>query len=266
VSDELNVRAPTYRVPRTRGLDPATKKLALIAAGLGGTLFVVIGLWSTMGPGHVGVPIIEPPPGPMRVKPPNPGGMKLTEADGILLSDVNVQQAGKLAPAPEAPDPQALMPPAPPPAPLALTATKSGESPTPPASIAPVLSPPVSETAPTVTPSSPAPAREQARPTPEPVVPADTAPRESGNAVASGPLVVQLAALATRDQAEAQWKTLQRQMPELLANRSPTIAEARVDGRTWWRVRTGGFPDAASAKGFCEHVRSKGAACSVARF
>jgi cell division protein FtsN len=77
---------------------------------------------------------------------------------------------------------------------------------------------------------------------------------------------VQLAALASREQAEAQWKLLQRQMPELLAGRTPAIAEARINGRTWWRVRAGSFADAAAASSFCGRIRAKGAACSVARF
>ena len=39
MSDDLSIPSPTYRVPRhSRGMDPATRRLALIAGGLGGCI------------------------------------------------------------------------------------------------------------------------------------------------------------------------------------------------------------------------------------
>ena len=47
MSDDLSIPSPTYRVPRhRRGMDPLTKRLAVIACGLGATVFVVVGGWS----------------------------------------------------------------------------------------------------------------------------------------------------------------------------------------------------------------------------
>ena len=87
VSEHASVRTPTYRVARSRGMDPATRRLALTAAVLGGAFLAVVGAWSLVGHRHHGtdlrigtseVPVIEPPPGPMRLRPTNPGGMQLS--------------------------------------------------------------------------------------------------------------------------------------------------------------------------------------------
>ncbi len=49
MSDELGIPSQTYRVPRrSGGMDPATRKLALIAAGIGGAMLVVIGGWTKL--------------------------------------------------------------------------------------------------------------------------------------------------------------------------------------------------------------------------
>ena len=85
MSDDVPLRTPAYRVQRPRGMDPATKRLALIAAGLGGALLVLIGAWSMTGGHSGGIPVVAPPPGPLRVKPTNPGGMKVAGADQAIF-------------------------------------------------------------------------------------------------------------------------------------------------------------------------------------
>ncbi len=76
-------------------------------------------------------------------------------------------------------------------------------------------------------------------------------------------LRVQFAALPTESAAHAEWKRLQQQMPTLLANREPVFSSAEHDGNSLWRVRTGGFADAAQATAFCQQVRAAGGDCSV---
>ncbi len=259
LSDELSGRTPTYRVARSRGLDPATKRLALIAVGLGSALFVVIGAWSAMGAGGGSIPVIAPPAGPVRVKPADPGGMKLAgENDFILSGSAENGSAGKLAPLPETPDPQALTPTAEP-----LTAAE------PPAAVPARPNAPVSPaTAPTAA-SRGTDAAPPTRPA-EPPAPASATDKDAtiGQAPAGGAntVVVQLAALPTKEEAEAEWHVLERRMPKILGSRAPSIVRAEIDGRTWWRVRAGGFADPTQARDFCERVRAKGSACSVARF
>jgi len=236
VSDELAGHSTKFRVPRPTGMDPATKRLALIAAGLGGTLLVVLGAWSTLGGHHASVPVITAPAAPVRVKPDNPGGLKVGD-DSILSGRLSDAGGDKLAPTPETPDPQGLTAP-----------TTAPAEPPPPAPA------PAKAAAPAAAPPAPAPHAETR--------PAAPAPRQA----ATRGVQVQLAALSTRQAAEAQWRTLLHRDPRLLAGRTPSFNEATANGRTWWRVRTGGFADDTQARAFCDKVRATGGVCSVARF
>ncbi len=246
-------RGPTYRVPRS-GMDPATKRLALIAAGLGGVLFVVVGVWSTVGGRSDMVPVIAAPSTPIRVKPENPGGMKV--ANDLILSGKSADSGtDTLAPGPEAPDPQALKTRRPPPAASA------------PATAAPKPAVVAAQPAPV-----PAPASAIATPGAKPEI-AKTEPLKPAAAPAPRPAragghgaEVQLGALPTREAAEAEWQRLARRDANLLTGRAPIISESTVNGRTWWRVRTGGFADEAQAKEFCGKFRDSGETCAVARF
>ena len=44
------------------------------------------------------------------------------------------------------------------------------------------------------------------------------------------------------------------------------ITEASRDGKTFYRLRTGGFASIAEATDFCERSRQAGAACTIAAF
>ncbi len=244
MSDDLAGHSTKFRMPRASGMDPATKRLALIAAGLGGTLLVVLGAWSTLGGHHGSVPVIAAPEAPLRVKPDNPGGLKVGN-DSLLSGRLSDAGGDKLAPDPEAPDPQALKSPL---ASPAATAPALQTSPAPPPTTA---APP----APSVAPGAPAPHAE-ARP----------APVAHPTAAAAHGAQVQLAALPTRERAEAEWRSLLHRDAHLLAGRTPTIYETTANGHTWWRLRTGGFADETQARAFCEKLHASGGACSVARF
>jgi hypothetical protein len=239
VSDDLSIPTPTYRVPRhRRGMDPLTKRLALIACGLGGPLVVVVGSWSMLNHHGGTVPVIEADSGPVRVKPANPGGMQITGANDDVLSGDGNAADDKLAPPPEAPAPQALRaaPARPATAPVPVPAA-------PPAVIAAAPVKPIE--------SKPVPAPDQHA--------AATAPTEKDT-------LVQLAAVRSEADAKSEWERLAKRMPDLLAQRHPAISKTDHDGHTLWRVRTGGFTDLSQAKDFCERVRAKGAGCTVAEF
>ena len=93
------------------------------------------------------------------------------------------------------------------------------------------------------------------------------APGEADQLIADRPdVIVQLAAVASEQAAQAEWQRLSKRMPDLLGARKPTVQRVDRDGRTIWRVRTGGFADLAEATSFCARVRAKGASCSIAAF
>jgi hypothetical protein len=221
-------------------MDPATRRLALIAGGLGGVLLLVVGGWSTIGHRSTSVPVVLADSRPVRVKPENPGGMQVAGASEDILSGGTDTHGGKLAPPPEAPAPQALR--APPPPSVAAVA------PTP---------------APAMKPAAVKPAVDKPAPQPEKRIVATLA--EPAAPVAKGALV-QLAAVSSETAAKTEWERLEKRMPDLLGSHQPAISKTERDGRTLWRVRTGGFADVSQATVFCERVRAKGTGCSVADF
>jgi hypothetical protein len=221
-------------------MDPATKRLGLIAAALGSGLLAVVGAWTVAGHHGGAVPVIAPPSGPMRVKPADPGGMQLSANEALLSQAPTDSGNDKLAPSPEQPNPQALRPP------------PKQEVPTPLPSSAPAPTP---ATTPAPTPAS-TPVRATKASVAAPAAKAEVAP-------SSGRVLVQLGALPTEQAAKDQWLLLQHRLPDLLRGREPVLSKAELSGHTWWRIRTGGFVDPAAAKSFCDKIRAKGEGCDV---
>ena len=256
MSDDLSIPNPTYRIPRRhRGMDPGTRRLALIAGGLGVALVAVVGSWEFMGQRGSSVPVVQADNRPVRVKPDNPGGMQVAGANEDILSGGTESSAGKLAPPPEAPAPQVFRPPPSAPAPVATPA------------LAPTLAAPSPPTV-AAAPTKPVPAVKPAEPaTAAALKPAEQAVEKRPAAAPSGnAALVQLAAVRSEDAAKSEWERLSKRLPELLGPHHPAFSKVEHDGHTLWRVRTGGFADIPQATSFCEKVRSKGAACSVADF
>jgi len=284
----------SYRVPRHReGMDPNTKRLAMIAAGIGGTLVVLLGAWSFTGHRRSGVPVIEADSRPLRVKPDNAGGMQVAGKDEAILSGKADGQA-TLAPATEAPAPLPVKPPEPAPTVVATT-------PAAPAAPAVVESaPPAKPVAPTVTAIAPAPrtatpakpataqpapsqlAMAQPAPKTAPAAPqaakpaapavAPSAPPAAAPPAAAKPAatvaagkgaMVQFAAVGSEQSAMTEWQRIEKKAPDLLSSRKPAVSKTEHDGKTFWRLRTGGFADTNAAKSFCEQAKTKGLTCAV---
>jgi hypothetical protein len=268
--DELNIPtpgmaspSPSFRVPRRKtGLEGNTKRMAIVAGGLAAGLAVLMGVWSLSTPRRGGVPVVQADARPLREKPANPGGMDVDGKDASILSGAS-DAASKLAPPPETPDVAALKQqaaaaaaaataaakPAPVPAPQVQTAAAKPAPVQPPA---PVQAPPVQKAvvfAPPPVAAKPVAVAKPTQPTP----------------VASR-AQVQLAAVTSEEAAKTEWSRLEHRMPDLLGGRKPAVSKIERDGKTLWRVRTGGFADASQATQFCEKVRSKGAGCTVATF
>jgi len=248
MSDDISIPSPTYRVPRhRRGLDSAAKRRVAVAAGLFGTLVIVGGGWAMLGHRTHGVPIVQADAGPVRVKPVNPGGLQVAAAGNEIFSGGSDTTVGKLAPPPETPDLQALRAPPPPP-----PVHKPAEA-------------PVAAAIPPAAPKAAAPVAQPAKPTVAVAAPADRHAASPPAHAGKNPLV-QLAALSSEQAARTEWDILARRMPDLLGGKQPAFSKVERDGRTYWRVRTGGFTDATQATLFCTRLRAKGASCSVADF
>jgi hypothetical protein len=254
-------------------MDPNTKRLALIAGGIGGTLLLLVGGWSLVGRHHGGVPVVEADSGPLRVKPANPGGLQVAGQDeSILGSGGGNDKQAALAPAPEVPALQALRAqerqaatPASPSAaaqPGALDAAQSAEAPQadPPQAPAPAPAPKVAVLEP-VKPSPTINAKPVTTAAAKPAPVAKPAAPVSGRGAQ-----VQLAALASEQGAKLEWQRLVKKDPDLFGGRTPSVLRVEREGKVFWRLRTGGFTDMAQASSFCERMKSRGAGCSVASF
>jgi len=249
-------------VPRG-GIEPATKRLIVIAGGLAVAVVGAIGITALSGSRQTEVPVLRAEDRPLRVKPENPGGMQIAGAATEIFGGEREGTGSRLAPAIEAPDPkglQAQMAPAAAPKPRAA-APETAVPPTPAAATkAAAMSHPSTQAQSGAKPGAVAEKHAVTAPAQSPAASAGAKP---AGAKAIG---VQLAALSTEAAAREEWRILTRKFPELLNGHQPNFVKAEHDGRTVWRVRTGGFSDLAQASGFCGRARAKGAACAVAEF
>jgi len=303
--------APSYRpsARRHEQMDPATKRLAIFAGVIGTALLGLVAAWSFTGHHRGGIPVVEAPSGPVKVKPANPGGMQVEGAnDSILSGEADGKET--VAPGPEAPAPQALKAqedaatqaatPAPlssaeprPPghAPIRLTpmhgaapalvaqavttpSDDQGAAPqvtTPqnaPVQSTPLQPPAGQPPAAQTTPAQPAAPAAQAAPAPAapapmapPAAAAQTAPAGHGKRA-----LVQFAAVDSGEAALREWQRLSKKYPDLFNGHTPNITKTEHNGKTFWRIRTGGFTDLTQAAVFCQKVKARGGACTVATF
>ncbi|MFL1460616.1 SPOR domain-containing protein [Roseococcus sp. DSY-14] len=230
------VRPPERSKPWLGSIPP---KLLVIGGGLlASVALAAVIIWLVGRWGPTGVPLIEADGRPFKVRPDSPGGAVVPNQGELIFERGSARQQdnaanARLGGAPEAPRPEILRAqsqPAPTPAPRAATPPAPAATPAP---------------APTVI---PAPAQQAARPAAAP----------------QGRVQVQFGALRSEEAARQEWERLSRRAPEL-GGRSPAITRFdRPDGQApLWRLRTGGFADAAAARAFCEGLRAREVACNV---
>jgi hypothetical protein len=85
-------------------VDPAMRRIAFGAGGISVLVIVVALVWSGMKPGMMfgPIPVINPPPGPLRVAPADPGGLTVPGANEQIMSGAPAAPAQL---APDAPGP-----------------------------------------------------------------------------------------------------------------------------------------------------------------
>jgi hypothetical protein len=264
---------PSYRVARESSGVPW--RMLAIAGGLVGVVAVGAGGWwafRSLGGGG-GVPVVEADPRPFKVRPDDPGGLRVPNQSELILErpgqrSQSPAQAGRpatVAPGAEAPDIGGLRAAvATPPAPAVPQAA--------PLAAAPQAAAPAGSAArPAGQPAAmPAPVPAQSA-APAAAAPAAAAPAAAAPAAAQGPRFggrtqVQLGALPTEEGARAEWDRLTRRAPELFQGRSPQISRLDREGQApLFRLRLGGLADQDAATQFCELVRARGGACVPVR-
>ena len=276
---------PSYRVRSAANEGSSTRMLAMA-----GGLAAIVGVGAMVGWGITRlttdrpIPTVEADARPVKIRPDDRGGLRVANQDEIIFERRNSGAAfeanGRLAPAAEAPNLDALRAAtAPPPAPAPRIVTES-QAPLPASEVPPVPVLPGQAAPRPSAPPPPAPqaagspltapqlAAPQAPATPAPAAPATPAPVAPAAAppqrvAAGGAVVVQLGALDSEAGARTEWDRLARRAPELLQGRAPQIIRfERQDRPTMWRLRTGGF-SAEAAREFCDGIRGKGGACAV---
>jgi SPOR domain len=75
---------------------------------------------------------------------------------------------------------------------------------------------------------------------------------------------VQLATSPSEDAAQAIWQRLQDRVPDA-AGREPSISKVELEGKSVWRLRTGGFASAGEASAFRTQLRGARVACATMR-
>ena len=254
--ERLSATTESWRPQRRESVfDPQIRRMALIAFGAIGVVVAGVAGYEVLPHHPRGIPVIEADPRPLRVKPDNPGGMQVIGADEMAGAGIPGKQ-DVMAPPPEVPQPQVLR--------AEIQAARKAEAPPPPvAAPSPALTPPLAVAAapamvapPVVAPSLAAPSLAARTPARTPLAPAPT----------TGGTEVQLAAMESEQAAMAEWGRLQKRMPDVMAAKRPVIMRAERAGKTFYRLRTGGFTDIAQATTFCTQMKAKGAACAIASF
>ena len=262
----------SFRVPRRHDSKTGNPRImAYVAAGLVITIGAFVVVSGLAGARHgTGLPVVEADSRPLRVKPDKAGGMAMEGGDEALLAD---EKGGAitLAPAPEAPAPAALKK-------QALEAAQAEAArmeaarmaaTRPEAAQAEAAKRGAHPAAPTIAAAVPPPAPPLA---PKPVVvAAQTAPAHAAlatpaavkPAAAPGGASVQLAALVSEHGAQAEWDRLAKKFPGLFAGHKPVITKLERDGKTFWRLRTAGFPTHTAAMSFCEKAKASGQGCVI---
>ncbi len=88
----------------------------------------------------------------------------------------------------------------------------------------------------------------------------------AGPALAAGNYVVQLASVRSDESARQEWTRLQKVHPALLGDLALEVQRADLGDRgIFYRIRTGPFPNLATAQDMCAQIEAAELACLVVR-
>lgn len=231
--------------------------------------------WQVIGRHGTGgaVPLIRATAGPVKVRPANPGGMKVPDQNMYILNNGDKpidSRVEELLPPPETPLPAPA-----PPAPTVTDASPAQASiataPIPasaPPSVA-ALRAPAAAPAPSMPPApvaAPQPKPDLARPTAAATSPPVAAVPHSAPPLGHGAYRVQVGAVRTPAEATAEWQRLKRLEPGVLGRLS--VATERVDDGArgvFYRILAGPFDSATAASHACDALRRHKIGCFLAK-
>ena len=218
------------------------------------------------GPGGDGIPLIRADRSPDKVKPDDPGGMKIPNQNASIFSEKpGVPNIERLLPPAEKPLPR--------PEPTAVAAPSSA---------------PLRATAPHL--AAPRAAAQQAALPPPPAIAAPAAPRNEAKterhneprrneppaagpterqetyAALGGKVQVRLGSLRSPEAARAEWHRLQHETPDLLSRLHAVAVRTDLgDKGIYYRIEAGPFSDAAAAERLCSALKQRNFGCLLAR-
>ncbi len=231
------------------------------------------------------VPLIRADSGPIKVRPEEPGGMDVPDRDKLVYDriDGNGERSGveRLLPPPEMP----MAKPAPAPAAQGVEERPAAQQPIP---LVPVTPAPSSPPAPAAkAEAQPAPAPQRVVPSVEDVLsamrppppvdpkaqetPAETKLKAEAAKVAApakaGGFLIQLAAVRSREQADAEWQRLRQRNSDLLGNLDLSVVRADLgpDKGVFFRLRAGPLTNEATAQTLCQKLSERKIGCLVVR-
>ena len=246
------VPVPAYRLGRKTGGGPPWRMMIIAGSVLAAGAVIAALVWGFSRGSSRNAPLIEADARPIKIRPDNPGGLRVPNQDELIFDrnrGARPAAPGGLAPEAERPRVDQLR------AQLAERAAQEAARNAPPPSPAPA------QPAAPATPSAPATASALNAPSLPAPVPAAA---ERFAPVANGRAQVQLGSLPSEAAARGEWDRLQKRVPELLGNRRVTLAPFDREGQTTlYRIRTGGLADAATARAFCEEMKTKSIPCMV---
>jgi hypothetical protein len=231
---------------------------AVVLVGGSWTLYRLTGPRVAPGP----VPVLHADDRPVKVRPANPGGMKIPDQNIYVLNSNRVvdPRVEQLLPPPETP----LPPPEPAsPAPAGQGAAKPPPTVAPPPPPAPSSAPAPAEPV-AKAPPQPTPATKPAPPPARPAAPAAAAPVPR-TAVAGG-YRLQVGAVRSAEGAKREWERLKRAQPDLLGSLGFTTERVDLKARgVFYRILAGPIAEEARAERACNELKRRNVGCILVR-
>ncbi len=221
------------------------------------------------------IPLVRADPGPVKVRPENPGGMQVPDQDKLVYDrmrgDEKPPEVERLLarPEPPLPPPTTTPPPVETPAPAPVEKLATAPVPLTPPTLAPLALAPPALAPPLAPEAAPAaPSTEEALAAQPPVpAPAPPPPKAAPRPAAGGDFRVQLAAVRSPEQARAEWERLRRKNGDILRKLRLFITKADLgpEKGIYFRLRAGPLANEAEAKALCVILSERKIGCLVIR-